>query len=94
MTPDLIPIQQFVTQRYLSPTIQKIVDGWRLEPQHVIEKLIEHFREMGIFSVSFRHEALLTRDLIHQLRNSPEIYRMVLKARSDDLRKQRNRHSE
>jgi hypothetical protein len=88
------PIVMFVMQRYQTPQVQKIVDGWRLEPQHVIDKLVEHFREMGVYAVPFRHEQLLTRDLIHQLRHSPEIYRLVQKARQDEMRKQRNRHAE
>jgi hypothetical protein len=88
------PITLFINQRYLTQPIQKIVDGWRVEPQHVIDKLIDHFREMGIFAVPYRHEQLVLRDMMYQLRHSPEIYRLVQKARQDELRKQRNRHAE
>jgi hypothetical protein len=93
MTPELVPINRFVLQKYQTPMVQKIVESWRLEPQVVIEKLVEHFREMGIFAVSFQHERLITASIVHHLKHSPDIARLVLRARNEELRKQRNRHA-
>jgi hypothetical protein len=89
-----VPIQLFVNQRYMMPAVQKIVDGWRVEAHHVIDKLVEHFREMGIYRVSSVHEALIMKNLMHQLRNSPEILSLVQKARMEEQKRQRNRHAE
>lgn len=89
-----VPINYFVTQRYLTPQVQKIVEGWRVEPGLVIERLIEHFREMGIYMVPANQQALLLKNLIHQLRNSPDIMKLVSRARQEELKRQRNRHAD
>lgn len=89
-----VPIQLFVNQRYLTPVVQKLVDGWRVEAHHVIEKLVEHFREMGIYRVAAVQEQLVIKNMMHQLRHSPDIMRLVQRARQDELKRQRNRHAE
>ncbi len=88
------PIQVYLTQRYMTSVVQKIVDGWRIEPQLVVDKMLEHFREMGIFVVPFKQDELIIRSLIRYLRTSPDIARLVQRSRSEELRRQRNRHSE
>ena len=94
VTHEDIPIQLFVNQRYSTPAVQKLVDGWRVEPHLVIDKLVEHFREMGIYRVSGAHEPLILKNLMHQLKHSPEILSLVHKARNDEQKRQRNRHAE
>ncbi len=89
-----IPIQNFVTTKYQTPAVQKIVEQWRVEPQLVVEKVVEHFRELGIYKVAFNHERMLTRHMLQLLRNSPEIMKLVTKARSEELKRQRNRHAD
>lgn len=88
------PIADFVTQRYMSPMIQKMVDGWRVEPQLVVERAIEYFREMGIYTVPHRQNALILKNLIRYLKTSADLQRLVARARQDELKRQRNRHSE
>ncbi len=88
------PILHFITQRYMTPPVQKIVDGWRVEPQLVVDKLIEYFREMGIFVVPYSQDALIMKNLMRYLRTSQELAHMVSRARNDEMKRQRNRHSE
>jgi hypothetical protein len=86
-----VPIQFFVTQQYLTPAVQKIVDGWRVEPQQVIDRLVDHYREMGLFRVHASQEKMLAMDIVHQLRNSPELTRLVQRARSHEASNARAR---
>jgi hypothetical protein len=94
VTHDQIPVLQFVTQMYSSRSVQKIVEFWRIEPAQVIEKITDHFREMGIYRVNDHHQRLLLIHMLHLLRHSPEIQRMAEKASFDEARRQRSRHSE
>jgi len=89
-----VPIQHFVTEKYLSKPIQKLVESWRLEPRIVIDKLVAHFREMGIFTVTAQHEKLMLQSIVHYLKSSPELSSLAQRARSEELRRQRSRHAE
>ena len=94
MSFDQTPIQHFVTQRFLTKDIQKLVDGWRVEPRDIIEKVVDHFREMAIYRVPYTQEDLITDSITQYLKSSPDIIRLVLKARNEEMRRQRNnRHS-
>lgn len=88
------PIQMFVSQKYQSQAIQKIVENWRVEPQLIVDKLVDHFREMGIYRVPFNQDRLLMADLLRYLKTSPDLMRLVSKARNEEARRQRNRHSD
>ncbi len=89
-----IPIQNFVSSKFSTPSVQKIIESWRVEPQLVIDKVVEYFREMGIYKVGFNQDRMLMNNMLTLLKNSPEIMRMVNKARNDELKRQRNRHAE
>ncbi len=89
-----IPIQLFVSQEYHTPAVQVIVDTWRVEPQLVIERVIEHFREMGIYRIRPNHHRLIKKAMLNHLKTSPEIMRMVVKNRNDEMKRQRNRHAD
>ena len=93
MSQDEIPVLLFVAQHYSTPIVQRLVENWRIEPIRVIEKLADHLREMGIYRVPYKHERLLMSHIIHLLRHSPEIQRMVSKASQDEAKRQR-RHAE
>lgn len=92
MQSGITPIAHFVSQRYVMPKIQKIVEGWRIEPKFIIEKLVEHFREMGVYTVPFHQERLVMEDMMFQLKHSPDIGRLVARAKQEELKKQRARH--
>ena len=89
-----IPIHIFVSQSFSSRSVQRVIENWRVEPSALIERLVDYFKEMGIFRVAHGHEGLIMRNMIHQLKSSPEISRMVYKARQEEMRRQRNRHAE
>lgn len=91
---DKVPIWHFITTRYLTPPIQKIVETWRVEPTVISEKLNEYFKDMGIHTVSREQDPLVMQMIIFQLKNSPEIQRLLAKTRQDELRRQRNRHAD
>lgn len=91
---DKIPIWHFITTRYLTPPIQKIVETWRVEPTQVIEKLNEYFKEIGVHTVSREQDPLIMQSIIIQLKHSPEILKLLAKTRQDELRRQRNRHAD
>lgn len=88
------PIANYITLRYMTPAIQKLVDGWRVEPQLVVERAIEYFREMGIYTVPYQQDALIMGNLVRYLKTSADLQRLVQRARNEELKRQRNRHSE
>ena len=94
MTQDAKPIVYFVAERYSTPAVQRIVDTWRIEPALVIQKLAEHFQEMGIYRVAAGHEKVLAEHMLQLLRHSPELQRMVSKAKQEDAKRQRSRHAD
>jgi len=91
---DKIPIWHFITLRYMTPPIQKIVETWRVEPSLVIKKLNDYFKEIGLYAVTREQDPLVMQTIIFQLKNSPEIQKLLAKTRQDELRRQRNRHAE
>ena len=94
MSLDAVQIHTFIQSRFHTPPIQKIVDSWRIEPEVLIEKLVEFFRDAGIYSVPHGHEAMILSHMIRELRHAPEIKRLVAKARNEEMRRQRNRHAD
>ena len=94
MNTEGVPIAQFVNHKFALIKIQKIIETWRIEPKIIIERLIEHFREMGIFVVHFGHDDIIINNMIFVLKNSPDIQHIVQKANQDELKRQRTRHAE
>lgn len=94
MAQEKMPIHVFVATRWSNPQVQKLVEGWRVEPADVIEKLIEHFRDMAIFEVPYGHETLMLNNLIFQLKHSPELVKMLQKVKADEAKRQRARHAD
>lgn len=94
MSNESLPIALFIESQYANKKIQKVVESWRIEPAVIITKLIEHFREMGIFHVLAGHESLMLQNILFQLRHSADIQGLVQKAKIDELKRQRSRHAE
>jgi hypothetical protein len=91
---DHLPISHYIAQRYMTPAIQKLVDGWRVEPQLVVDRAVEYFKDMGIYSVPRSQDSLIMSNLMRYLKTSTDLQRMVSRARAEELKRQRNRHSE
>lgn len=89
-----IPISQFISQKFTLLKIQKIIESWRIEPKSIVDKLVEHYREMGIFTVHYGHEEIIVNNMVFLLKNSPEIQHIVQRANQDELKRQRTRHAE
>jgi hypothetical protein len=94
MNTESTPIGIFVESHYSSKKIQKVVASWRVEPTVIVNKLIDHFREMGIYYVAPGHELLILNNILYQLRYSADIQLLVHRARNDEMKRQRNRHAE
>lgn len=94
MAIDRIPIKNFVTQRFTHPSVQQIIENWRVDPAQLITKLIEYFRDMGIYEVHYGQEKLIMDTLLIQLKTSPEILKYVTQARQQELNRARNRHAD
>lgn len=93
MASDNQPIQAFVELKYHTPAIQRLVDGWRVEPKVIMDRLIEHFRDMGIFQVTRQNEALISEGIRHQLKHSPDILKLVMRANVEEQQRVKTRHS-
>lgn len=93
MSYDTTPIHAYVEQKYLSGPVQKHVDGWRLEPKVVIDRLVDHFRDMGIYRVTRQNESIVSAGILHLLKNSPEILRLVQRAYAEEQRRAKTRHT-
>ncbi len=89
-----IPIQSFVAAKFQTPAVQKIVEQWRVEPVMIVEKVVEHFLDLGIYKVAASHERMLMKHMLQMLKTSPDIMKLVSKAKNEEARKQRNRHAE
>lgn len=94
MTIDRIPIKNFIMRRFAHPSIQKTVENWRVDPAVLITKLIEYFRDMGIYEVQYGQEKLINDTMLIQLKTSPEILKLVADAKQLELNRARNRHAE
>jgi hypothetical protein len=92
MAPDNVPIYAYVQQKYGSAAVQRLVEGWRLESKVIIDRIVDHFRDMGIYTVSRQNEVLIVKGILHQLRHSPEILRLVVRANLEEQRRTRSRH--
>ena len=88
-----VPVQMFVSQEYSTPPVQMIVSTWRVEPQAMMDRMVEYFLEMGIHHIRPGHYSLIRKAMQNYLKTSPEIKRMVLKARGEELKRQNNRHA-
>lgn len=88
------PIANYIHVSFAHPSVQKIVESWRVDPAKVIDMLIDYFKDMGILRVPRTHQPVLFRTMVHYLKFSPELQKMVTATKQDELRKQRTRHAE
>ena len=94
MISDQKTIEEFIAQKLGSRTVQQLIENWRIEPEKVFHILVRHFRDMGIFAVEPTQDPMMTKNLIHHLKHSPEIMVEIDRAQAEELRKKRSRHAE
>ncbi len=64
--------------------IAHILVGWEIEKTEVWNLLIEHYNDIGLFTIQPTHQAeIFRKDLIHQLHHSKEIRRRREQIRSE-----------
>lgn len=86
------PIANYINTAFAHPNVQKFVESWRVDPAKVIEMLVDYFKDMGIQRAPRTHHTILFRTMVHFLKYSPELQKMVTRTKQDELRKQRSRH--
>jgi hypothetical protein len=89
-----LPIENYVQQQFGHQSVIKIIQNWRVEPEVLVNIIINHFRDMGIYYVGPKQEKLMQKSLIHGLKNSPEIIKMLKRAEQSELSRRRNRHGD
>lgn len=93
MIADKWPIEVFLERLYHSKQVQVVVEPWRVESATIIRRLADEFREMGIFFTKPQDTKFIIENMLFCLHNSPEIKKLIAKAQSDELRRQRGRHA-
>ena len=89
MQPEPIPTEFFIQSCLMERVVREITDGWRIEMEQLQTILTQHFREMGIFFVAPNHVPMLRDTLMHHLKHSIEIRRILKKL---DLEEQARRN--
>ena len=85
MQPEPIPTEYFIQTCLLERAIRDITDGWRIEMEQLQTILTQHFREMGIFFVAPNHVPMLKETLMHHLKHSIEIRRILRRLDQEEL---------
>ena len=78
MQPEPVPLEYFIQSCLTDKAVREITEGWRIEMDQLQSILVQHFRDMGIFFVAPSHVGMLKDTLMHHLKHSIEI-RKVLK---------------
>jgi len=94
MQPEPIPTEYFIQNCLLERTIRDLTDGWRIEMEQLQSILTQHFREMGIFFVAPGHAQMLKETLMHHLKHSVEIQRILKKLDQEELARRNTRMTE
>jgi len=90
-----IPIHIYVEQCFHNRTIAQMINGWKVEPRELIDIILVHFRDMGIFFALPSYRDLILKNIIHNLKYSREITTLVKEVEYESLkRQQQNRHAE
>ena len=88
-----VPIENFVSLEFGRNTVAKLIANWRIEPETLIQIIISHHREMGVFFVYPQHEKVIQKSIINALKSSPEVVRLLRRAEMNELTRQwNNRH--
>ena len=91
MLTEPLPVAIFVKLRYQDPLVNVIIEKWRVEREDVEEVLINHFKEIGIYSIDPLLEKSCFNKMLEWLEHSPTIWAMVKKGDDDELRRRASR---
>ena len=93
MLTEPLPIHTFVATSFQKPPIVALIENWRIDTNVLQGILVQHIRELGIFSVSPYFEKELFAFIMYLLRHSPDIRVRVKKADEVDKARKFTRHA-
>lgn len=79
---EVIPVEVFTAQVMATKQVTTITDSWPLKSEAIVDVVIKHFHDLGIYSVSpFGQYDVLREELVFFLQNSQVIIEMIDKAK-------------
>lgn len=79
---ETIPIEIFVAQVMATKAVTQITDSWPLKSEAILEVVIKHFSDLGVYSVSpFGQYDVMREELMFFLQNSQHIIDIIDKAK-------------
>jgi hypothetical protein len=79
---ETIPIEIFVAQVMATKAVTQITDSWPLKSESIVEVVIKHFNDLGVYSVSpFGQYDVMRQELMYFLENSQHIIELIDKAK-------------
>ncbi len=79
---ETIPIEIFVAQVMATKAVLQITDSWPLKSESIVEVVIKHFNDLGVYSVSpFGQYDVMREELMYFLENSQHIIELIDKAK-------------
>lgn len=77
-----VPVEIFVTQVIATKPAMQITENWPLKAEVILQVVIKHFHDLGIYRVAPLGQSEAMRDeVLHFLRNSTTIIDMIDKAK-------------
>lgn len=79
---EVIPVEVFVAQVMATKLVSQITDSWPLKSESILDVVVKHFHDLGIYSVSpFGQYDVMREELVFFLQNSQLIIDMIDKAK-------------
>jgi len=79
---EAIPVEIFVVQELAKKSATQIIENWPLKSEAIVNVVVKHFHDLGIYRIEpFAHSEVMRGELLHFLRNSPQILEMIDKAK-------------
>lgn len=77
-----VPIEVFVVQILSTKVALQIIEHWPLKSEAIINTVIKHYQDIGIYQVSPAGQSEVLKDsILFYLKNSPQIIDMIDKAK-------------
>ena len=80
MITESVPLQIYIRQSFDTKEIKAVTDQWRVETGQLMNIVISHLNEIGVYSVAPNNEKFMKEVILAFLNNSPEIIKLVHEA--------------
>ncbi|MBF0442151.1 MAG: hypothetical protein HQK54_09615 [Oligoflexales bacterium] len=87
MLTEPLPTSVFVKTRFQEARVYKVIDEWPVDRAAVELVVISYFEDMGILQITPETEIYAIEFIIKLVRNCPEIFKMVEKAKKEEERR-------